>query len=67
MVDALAPAKEGTNLQEIASKATAGAETTRSLRSATHGRSQYLQGSDLTGVPDPGAMAVAAILSALAY
>jgi len=66
MVDALAPAKEGTNFQEIADKAIAGAETTRNLRSATHGRSQYLQGSDLTGVPDPGAMAVAEILNALA-
>ena len=66
MVDAFAPAKEGTNFQEIADKAIAGAETTRNLRSATHGRSQYLQGSDLTGVPDPGAMAVAEILNALA-
>ena len=66
MVDALAPAKEGKTFKEIAEKAMAGANTTSELRTATHGRSQYLQGSDLSGVPDPGAMAVAAILNALA-
>ena len=43
-----------------------GAKGTADIRSATHGRSQYLAGSDLTGIPDPGAMAVATILDAIA-
>lgn len=66
MVDALHPAKEGTNISEIAEKAMIGAKATADMRSATHGRSQYLAGSDLTGIPDPGAMGVATLLAAFA-
>lgn len=65
MVDALAPAREGTNISEIYNLAKKGADTTAEIRSATHGRSQYLAGTDLTGIPDPGAMAVAKILENL--
>lgn len=39
MVDALCPAKDGTNISEIAEKAMAGAKGTADIRSATHGRS----------------------------
>ena len=67
MVDALSPAMDsGTDIQSFAKLARAGAETTKDLKIATHGRSQYLAGSDLTGIPDPGAVAVATILEALA-
>ena len=65
MVDALAPGMHtGTDLKSFAELARAGAESTKDLRSATHGRSQYLEGTDLTGIPDPGAIAVAVILEA---
>ena len=67
MVDALAPAMEkGTDIKSFAEHARAGADSTKDLRSASHGRSQYLAGTDLTGIPDPGAVAVATILEALA-
>jgi len=66
MVDALAPAMEGTDIASIATLARKGAESTKDLRTATHGRSQYLAGTDLAGVPDPGAIAVATILESLA-
>lgn len=65
MIDALSPAREGTTIAEIASLAMTGAKTTSEIRSATHGRSQYLSGTDLSGIPDPGAIAVATILENL--
>ena len=39
MVDALAPAMEGTDIQSIANLAMTGAESTKTLNTATHGRS----------------------------
>ena len=65
MVDALAPAMEGTDISSIAQLAKIGAESTKEIRAASHGRSQYLAGTDLSGIPDPGAVAIATILEAL--
>ena len=65
MVDALEPAMGKMTLEEMAPLARAGAESTKELRTASHGRSQYLAGTDLSGIPDPGAMGIATIIEAL--
>ncbi|WEX75450.1 dihydroxyacetone kinase subunit DhaK [Sinorhizobium numidicum] len=63
MVDALDPAlralKTG-GLSAAASAARAGADATRDMKKAKAGRASYIGERDLDGVPDPGAMAVAA-------
>jgi dihydroxyacetone kinase len=70
MLDALIPAVaalEGGGNPVLASKAaTAGADRTASMTKARAGRSSYVREDALRGVPDPGAMAVAAVFAALA-
>lgn len=70
MIDALLPAiraiESGGGLVAAAQAARAAAEATASLTIARAGRSSYLASSDLAGVVDPGAEAVARIFEALA-
>ncbi len=70
MIDALEPAVRtlaaGGGLSEAAIQAEHGAGATAAMSRARAGRSSYLVGSDLRGVRDPGAAAVAVILLALA-
>uniref|UniRef100_A0A7S1FU79 Dihydroxyacetone kinase n=2 Tax=Corethron hystrix TaxID=216773 RepID=A0A7S1FU79_9STRA len=70
MVDALQPAaevaKEGGSAQEMAAAAEKGAEATAHIQKALAGRSNYIREGGLDGIPDPGAKAVAAILTAIA-
>lgn len=70
MVDALAPAMEaaeaGKSVAEMATAARAGADLTAEMATAHDGRSSYLT-TDLCGIPDPGAVAVAAALEAVAH
>ena len=70
MLDALLPAAaalvESQNLQEAASKAREGADSTASMKSADAGRSNYLSEETLEGTPDPGACAAAIVLETLA-
>jgi len=69
MLDALVPAATSlvTNgdLSEAAKKAQEGAESTAKMKSASAGRSNYLNAETLEGTPDPGAVAVAVVLDAL--
>ncbi|NRP74411.1 Dihydroxyacetone kinase [Ensifer psoraleae] len=69
MVDALDPAlralKAG-GLAAAASAARAGADATRTMKKARAGRASYIGERDLEGVPDPGAMAVAAVFEVAA-
>ncbi|MBP7001435.1 dihydroxyacetone kinase subunit DhaK [Amaricoccus sp.] len=68
-VDALAPALEAlaTGGTEAAARAArAGAEATAGMTRARAGRAAYILAGDLAGVPDPGAMAVAAAFEAVA-
>jgi dihydroxyacetone kinase len=69
MVDALAPALAALASDNIATAAKAaafGAEATKSMRKAKAGRASYVGERDLVGVPDPGAVAVAAAFEAAA-
>ncbi len=71
MLDALVPAiavlaGDGT-LAEAAVAARDGAERTAALEVARAGRSGYLRADVLRGVADPGAVAVALVLEALAH
>ncbi len=70
MLDALVPAVEaleaGGDLVAAAKAAADGAESTASMTKARAGRSSYVRVDALRGVPDPGAMAVAAVFDALA-
>jgi dihydroxyacetone kinase len=67
MLDALLPAakvaSDGGDWTAAAAAAREGAEGTRSMASLA-GRSNYVDPSALAGVPDPGAMAVATMLTA---
>lgn len=66
MLDALLPAAKAASEGDWSAAAVAareGAEGTRSMASLA-GRSNYVDPSALAGVPDPGAMAVAAMLTA---
>ncbi|AFL51327.1 dihydroxyacetone kinase DhaK [Sinorhizobium fredii USDA 257] len=69
MVDALDPAlralKDG-GLAAAASAARAGADATRAMKKAKAGRASYVGERDLDGIPDPGAMAVAAVFEVAA-
>ncbi len=68
MIDALAPAlaalPKGVN--EAAKAARAGADATAKMKSARAGRSTYVSASNLDGITDPGAEAVALLLEGLA-
>jgi ATP-dependent dihydroxyacetone kinase len=70
MIDALAPAvaalESGAGLGAAASAARAGAARTAAMAKALAGRSSYVREDALRGVPDPGAVAVAAAFEALA-
>lgn len=70
MIDALSPAiaalAEGQTLAAAARAARAGADTTAAMTVARVGRSSYLSDTDLAGVVDPGAEAVARVFEALA-
>jgi len=69
MLDALIPAveamKEGKNFEDAAKAATNGAQLTAAMTSASAGRSNYLSQESLSGTPDPGAVAVGLVLSAI--
>ena len=67
MIDALEPALKALDaggLEEAAAQARRGAEATGTMRKAKAGRSAYI-GSELYGVIDPGAYAVAEAFAAL--
>jgi dihydroxyacetone kinase len=70
MLDALLPAAaamvETQNIEEGASKAREGADSTAAMKSADAGRSNYLSEETLEGTPDPGAVAAAIVLETLA-
>ena len=70
MLDALVPAAASLvshgNLAEAAKKAREGADSTASMKTASAGRSNYLNAESLEGTPDPGAVAVAIIMESLA-
>jgi len=68
MLDALLPAvhalASGGDLADAAAAASAGAEQTATMQVARAGRSSYVPEDALRGVPDPGAVAIAAIFAA---
>ncbi len=70
MLDALRPAvrmlQAGRGMAAAAAAAQEGADRTATMTSARAGRSSYLAARDLEGVPDPGAVAVAKVLAAIA-
>ena len=70
MLDALVPAatalQQGAGLAPAAAAAKRGADRTATMTSARAGRASYVPESALRGVPDPGAVAMAAVLAALA-
>ncbi len=66
MLDALSPAVEALkNGQDAAKAAVNGAQSTAAMGSASAGRSNYLNEDALIGTPDPGAVAVGLVLSAV--
>ena len=69
MIDALEPAlvvlQRTGSLAEAAWAARAGADATAQMPEAQAGRSSYVRAENLTGVPDPGAEAVARFFAAL--
>jgi triose/dihydroxyacetone kinase / FAD-AMP lyase (cyclizing) len=69
LIDALAPALDALRqggLADAARAAATGAEATAGMARARAGRAAYLGGTDLSGTPDAGAAAVAAVFAALA-
>lgn len=68
LIDALAPALAALpgGLSAAAQAAREGAEATARMGRARAGRAAYLTGTDLTGMPDAGALAVAAVMTAVA-
>ena len=70
MIDALEPAlaalAAGRSLVEAAGAARAGADATARMKRAGAGRSSYVSAANLGGFPDPGAEAVACLMTTLA-
>eukprot|EP00978_Attheya_sp_CCMP212_P012442 scaffold31070_cov46-Attheya_sp.AAC.5 len=73
MLDAMVPASTAaaaaaasSSLRAAADAAKAGADGTATMESASAGRSNYVRGDVLMGTPDPGAVAVALVLDAMA-
>jgi dihydroxyacetone kinase len=70
MLDALVPAATemvaSNSLAAAAAKAGVGANGTAAMKVASAGRSNYLSEQTLDGTPDPGAIAAAIVLEALA-
>jgi dihydroxyacetone kinase len=68
LLDALVPALQalrgGASLQQAAAAAQAGADSTAKIARARAGRSEYV--GELTGIADPGAVAIAAAFKAVA-
>ena len=69
MIDALEPAFEalanGKSLAEAAAEARKGADSTTKITKTEFGRSSYVPSSSLSGVPDPGAEAMAQVFEAV--
>ena len=69
MLDAMVPAAavlvDTQKVKEAATKAKWGADGTAMMTVASAGRSNYLSEEQLTGTPDPGAIAVSIVLEAL--
>lgn len=70
MLDALFPAvdvlkNDASSIAEAAKAAVKGADDTASMGSASAGRSNYLSEDALSGTPDPGAVAVGLVLTAI--
>lgn len=67
MIDAIAPALRAlpAGLDAAATAARAGADATARMKQARAGRSSYVPTSNLNGIPDPGAEAVATLLEGL--
>lgn len=69
MLDALVPAvnelKKTNSLSDAAKAAVKGADGTATMSSASAGRSNYLSEDVLSGTPDPGAVAVGLVLTAI--
>merc|ERR1711862_586125 len=76
MLDALVPAaveaatvttsQHDNMLKDMANASKKGALSTAFMKEALAGRSNYLSAEQIVGTPDPGAMAVAVILEAIA-
>ena len=70
MLDALFPAvaalQAGGSLAAAATAARRGADHTATMQNARAGRSSYVPGAALHGIPDPGAVALASVFEALA-
>lgn len=70
MIDALEPAftllADGESIQEAASAARAGTESTKQIKKTLYGRSSYIPEELLNGVQDPGAEAMTRVLEDLA-
>lgn len=69
LIDALQPALEAlqkSDIQAAAQAAKKGADATASMQKAGAGRSSYVNKENLDGVTDPGAVAVAEVVAALA-
>jgi dihydroxyacetone kinase len=69
MVDALDPALKALaddGIAAAAKAARAGAEATKSMTKAKAGRASYVSESNLAGVADPGAVAVAGVFEVAA-
>ena len=70
MIDALAPALaalvSGRSIAEAAIAAREGANATAMMTRAKAGRSSYVSATNLQGIVDPGAEAVACLLEGLA-
>lgn len=68
LIDALQPALEALQSQDLSAAVAAakeGAESTAAMQKAGAGRSSYVNSDSLTGVTDPGAVAVAEVFAAL--
>src|SRR5688572_2061801 len=69
MIDALGPAiaelVAGKSMAAAAKAARAGADATAGMQRARAGRSTYVAAANLTGIPDPGAEAVASLFEGL--
>lgn len=69
MIDALEPAFEalakGKPLNEVAEAARAGADSTTKVTKTEFGRSSYVPETSLSGIPDPGAEAMAQVIEAV--
>lgn len=70
MIDALEPAFEtlaqGGSLQQAANAARKGADNTKNIKKTHFGRSSYVPEELLSGIPDPGAEAMARVFESLA-